>query len=126
MEFSTSEILQSSEIVAKLKQAWQDSEANVSGGHEEGGFIVADDSGFLSVVRWEKGTQNEIILPPHQNCSVGGRAMVASFHTHPNTGADFQQEPSLTDIRAIRDDPDLKGEFYLGEFIISQDNVYLI
>jgi hypothetical protein len=52
--------------------------------------------------------------------------MVASFHTHPNTGADFQQEPSLTDIRAIRDDPDLKGEFYLGEFVISQDNIYLI
>ena len=41
-------------------------------------------------------------------------------------GADFQQEPSLTDIRAVRDDPDLKGEFYLGEFVVSQENVYLI
>src|ERR1051325_9413862 len=117
MEFSTSEILQSSEIVGRLKQAWQDSEPNVSGGHEEGGFIVVDGFGFLSVVRWEKGAQSEIILPPHQNCFVGGRTIVASFHTHPNTGADFQQEPSLTDVRAIHDDPDLKGEFYLGEFV---------
>jgi hypothetical protein len=32
----------------------------------------------------------------------------------------------LTDVRAVRDDPDLKGEFYLGEFVVSQENVYLI
>ncbi|MDQ3062915.1 MAG: hypothetical protein M3R14_08660 [Acidobacteriota bacterium] len=32
----------------------------------------------------------------------------------------------LTDIRAVRDDFDLKGEFYLGEFVVSQENVYLI
>jgi len=126
MKFSTAEILQNSEIVAELKQAWLDSEPNVSGGHEEGGFIVTDDFGNLSVVRWEKGTQNEIVLPPHRNCFVNGKDVVASFHTHPNTGADFQQEPSLTDVRAVRDDFDLKGEFYLGEFVVSQENVYLI
>lgn len=126
MNFSTTEILQNSEIVAELKRAWQDSKPNVSGGHEEGGFIVVDDSGFLSVVRWEKGTQNEIILPPHRNCFIGGKDIIASFHTHPNTGEDFQQEPSLTDIRAVRDDFDLKGEFYLGEFVISRENIYLV
>jgi hypothetical protein len=32
----------------------------------------------------------------------------------------------LTDIRAIRDDFDLKSEFYLGEFVISAENIYLI
>ncbi len=126
MKFSAPEILQNSAIVAELKQAWLDSEPNVSGGHEEGGFVIVDDLGFLSVVRWEKGTQNEIILPPHRNCFVGGKAIVASFHTHPNTGANFQQEPSLTDIRAVRDDFDLKGEFYLGEFVVSRENIYLI
>ncbi|MGI8638903.1 MAG: hypothetical protein ACR2MG_03005 [Pyrinomonadaceae bacterium] len=126
MNFSTTEILQNSTIAAELKQAWFDSEPNVSGGHEEGGFIVVDDFGILSIARWEKGTQNEIILPPHRNCFVDGKEIIASFHTHPNTGADFQQEPSLTDVRAVRDDFDLKGEFYLGEFVISQENVYLI
>ena len=52
--------------------------------------------------------------------------IVASFHTHPNTGSDYLQEPSETDKRAIRDDPDLKGAFYVGEFVISMDKVYLI
>ncbi|HWW75010.1 MAG TPA: DUF4329 domain-containing protein, partial [Pyrinomonadaceae bacterium] len=126
MRFSAAELSRHPSVVAGLQLAWQDSEPNVSGRHEEGGFIVVDDFGVLSVVRWERGTQNEIILPPHGNCLVSGKEIVASFHTHPNAGADFQQEPSLNDIRAVRDDPDLKGEFYLGEFVVSQENVYLI
>jgi len=52
--------------------------------------------------------------------------IVASFHTHPNTGSDYLQEPSETDNRAVRDDPDLKGEDYVGEFVISQAVIYLI
>lgn len=126
MRFSKNALLQDSTVLVELRQAWQDSEPNVSGGHEEGGFIVVDGFGVLSVVRWGKGSQNEIILPPHQNCRVEGQAIVASFHTHPNTGADFQQEPSLTDVRAVRDDFDLNCDDYLGEFVVSQDNIYLI
>ena len=120
------ELLQNDKIIVGLKQAWLDSEPDVANGHEEGGFIVADDFGFLSAIRWSKGTQNEIILPPHRNCFVDGKAIVASFHTHPNTGANFEQEPSLTDIRSVGDDPNLKGEFYLGELVVSQENIYLI
>jgi hypothetical protein len=126
MRFSAEELYRHPSVAAELKLAWQDSESGVSGGHEEGGFIVVDDFGTLSAVRWERGTQNEIVLPPHGNCLVGGKAIVASFHTHPNTGADFEQEPSLNDVRAVRDDPALKGEFYLGEFVVSQENIYLI
>lgn len=126
MKFSPAEITRNPVVIAELKRAWQDSAPDISGGHEEGGFIVVDDFGALSVARWKKGTQHEIVLPPHGNCLVNGRAIVASFHTHPNTGAEFQPEPSLTDIRAVRDDPDLKGEFYLGEFVVTQENVYLI
>jgi hypothetical protein len=89
MKISTTEVSQNPAVVAELKQAWQDSEPSISGGHEEGGFIVVDDLGNLSVVRWEEGKQNEIVLPPHENCFIGGKTIVASFHTHPNTGADF-------------------------------------
>jgi len=52
--------------------------------------------------------------------------IVASFHTHPNTGNDYLQESSETDKRAVRDDPDLKGDEYLGEFVISQAVIYLV
>ena len=65
-------------------------------------------------------------MPPHKNCFVDGKDIIVSFHTHPNTGKDFQQEPSLTDVRAVSDDFDLKGEFYLGELVISEQNIYLI
>ena len=126
MKFITNNILENESILVELKKAWIDSEPDISGGHEEGGFIVADDVGILAVVRWEKGLQNEIALPPHKNCVVDGRDIIVSFHTHPNTGKDFQQEPSLTDIRAVSDDFDLKGEFYLGEFVISEQNIYMI
>jgi hypothetical protein len=51
---------------------------------------------------------------------------VATFHTHPNTGPDFLQEPSETDRRAVREDSDLKGEAYVGEFVISEEKMYLV
>ena len=126
MNFTTNDILENESILVELKKAWIDSEPDISGGHEEGGFIVVDDVGNLAIIRWEKGSQNEIVLPPHKNCFVDGQDIVASFHTHPNTGKDFQQEPNLMDVRAVRDDFDLKGEFYLGEIVISRENIYLI
>ncbi len=119
-------ILNAPAVRAALKQAWEDSQSGVTGGHEEGGFILRDSVGNLRVVRWPKGAQNSIILPPHPNCKIGESDIVATFHTHPNMGSDYLQEPSETDERSVRDDPDLKGEFYEGEFIISQEKIYLI
>lgn len=126
IKFSLNDILENETVFIELKKAWYDSEPDISGGHEEGGFIVADKIGSLSVIRWKKGMQNQIILPPHRNCFAEGKDIVASFHTHPNIGRDFQQEPGLTDIRAVRDDFDLKGEFYFGEFVISDEHIYLV
>jgi hypothetical protein len=119
-------ILDNAAVCAALTQAWEDSQPGVTGGHEEGGFILRGSAGDLSVVRWPKGTQNGIIVPPHPNCKIGERDIVATFHTHPNTGGDYLQEPSETDKRAIRDDPDLKGVLYEGEYVISQETIYLL
>jgi hypothetical protein len=100
-----------------LEQAWKDSKPGLTGGHEEGGFIVRDKKCDLKVVHWPKGSQNSILLPPHPDCKVGDQDIAATFHTHPNTGSDYLQEPSETNKRAVRDDPDLKGMFY--KFVIS-------
>jgi len=113
-------------VRSAIRQAWEDSKPGITGGHEEGGFIVRDRKGKLRIVRWPRGLQNSIILPPHPDCKIGGHDIVATFHTHPNTGSDYLQEPGETDKRAIRNDPDLKGKFYLGEFIISEAKVYLV
>lgn len=80
----------------------------------------------LGVVRWPKGAQNSILVPPHPSCTMGENIIVASFYTHPNPGTDFLQEPSETDKRAVRDDPDLKGAAYVGEFVIARETIYLI
>lgn len=119
-------ILSDTGVRRTLSQAWRDSKPGVSGGHEEGGFIIQNVTGELSVARWPKGDGDTIILPPHHGCKIGEDEIVASFHTHPNTGSDFLQEPSETDKRAVRDDPDLKGDNYVGEFVISLDTIYLI
>ena len=126
MSLLHSSVLNEPEVRVALWQAWQDSQPGVIGGHEEGGFILQDPDGNLSVVRWPQGSQNAITLPPYTNCKIGERDIVATFHTHPNTGPDHLQEPSETDKRAVRDDPDLKGEFYEGEFVISLERIYLI
>jgi hypothetical protein len=119
-------ILDNNAVKKALWRAWQDSHPGPNGGHEEGGFVLRDASGILSVERWRKGEQDTIILPAHENCRVGDSDIVASFHTHPSTGSNYVQEPSETDRRAVREDPNLKGTLYEGELVISQEKVYLI
>ena len=113
-------------VRAALKQAWKDCQPGVTGGHEEGGFILRDREGNLSIARWPKGAQNDILVPPHPNCKIGESDIVATFHTHPNTGSDYLQEPSETDRRAVRDNHNLKGAFYEGELVISQNSIFLV
>ncbi len=121
-----SPVITDATVINTLRQAWHESRPGVVGGHEEGGFIVQNAQGELRVIRWPKGAQNTIALPPHPNCKIETDDIVATFHTHPNTGRDYLQEPSETDKRAVRDDPDLKGALYEGEYVISQAIVYLI
>jgi hypothetical protein len=120
------DILKTPAIVAALRQAWHDSHPGVAGGHEEGGFIVQTTAGELAVLRWPRGVGASIVVPPHTGCQIEGREIVATFHTHPNTGADYLQEPSETDKRALRDDADLKGPLYQGELVMARSTVYLV
>ena len=53
-------------------------------------------------------------------------ANIEAILTHPNTGPDYLQEPSETDKRAVRDDPDFKAPHYAGELVISAALLYLV
>lgn len=97
-----------------LREAWQGSIPGPTGGHEEGGFIVDTDQGELLVIRWPRGSGNSIVVPKHPGGRIKEGRIVATFHTHPNTGPDYLQEPSLTDRRAVMDDPDFRVPGYFG------------
>ena len=77
-------------------------------------------------MRWPQGERDFILMPPHVGCRIGDKEIIGTFHTHPNTGPDYLQEPGEADRRAVRDDPDLKGVGYVGELVISQQTIYLI
>ncbi len=119
-------ILNDPTVRSALKQAWEDSQPGTTDRHEEGGFIVMNLSGNIEVIRWSMGEQGSIVLPPHPDCKIGNKDIIATFHTHPNTGEDYLQEPSETDKRAVRDDPNLKGKLYEGEIVISAEKIYHI
>lgn len=123
---SAEDILSDDVVIEALRQAWLDSKPGTTGGAEEGGFIVEDDNGERYVIRWPTGSQDELAVPPHAECRVSGQKIIATFHTHPNTGDAYRQEPGRVDIRAVSGDPDLKESHYAGEFVVSQGWVYLI
>src|SRR5665213_370451 len=119
------DLLREPSIRAALSEAWKESNPGLASGHEEGGFITLENE-KLSVRRWPKGEGNLIQVPNHLGCVVNGLPIVATFHTHPNIGVDFLQEPSETDKRGVRDDANLKGSLYIGEFVIANEMIYLI
>jgi len=126
MSDNATSILNNLVVRTVLRQAWEDSQPGLTGGHEEGGFILRDSDGNLSVERWPHGQQGSITVPSHPGCRINDQDIVATFHTHPNTGGDYLQEPGETDKRAMRDDPHLKAVFYEGEFVISAQSIYRI
>lgn len=119
-------VLDDDTICVQFREAWEQSQPGTDAAHEEGGFVLRNADGSLCVERWPHGTQNQILVPPHADGRRSNLLIVATFHTHPNSGPDFQQEPSLTDIRAVRDDPDLCHPDYEGEYVIADQWIYRI
>ena len=120
------DILREPAVRSALAAAWEESNPGLIGGHEEGGLVVLNDDEKLSVLRWPVGEGSRIKVPTHHGCAVNGRPIVATFHTHPNIGPDFLQEPSETDRRGVRDDSELKGATFVGEFVVADEMIYLV
>jgi hypothetical protein len=124
--FQPLDMLHEPAVRAALVAAWLDSQPGLTGGHEEGGFVVLEAGDKLAVKRWPRGEGNLIRVPEHAGCAVDGTPIVATFHTHPNTGPEYLQEPGETDKRGVRDDAELKGSLYIGEFVLANDLIYLV
>jgi len=118
-------LLASPRVRDELRRAWEESAHGPVGGKEQGGFICQTDDGRFLIDRWPVGTDC-ITVPPHPACRRNGELIVASFHTHPHTGPDYAPWPSAMDREEIRRDADLKDSGYLGEFVISAAQIYLI
>jgi len=52
-----------------------------------------------------------------------GQEMIGRFHTHPNTGQEWRQEPSPQDIRLSKEYPETMGTH---QFVISREMIYHI
>jgi hypothetical protein len=57
-------------VCAELKRAWENFNPGLTGGHEEGGFILKDIQGAFGVVRWAVGDRDSIFVPPHPGCKI--------------------------------------------------------
>ena len=108
-------------ICGLIRQAWQESEPGTARAHEEGGFILRNADGSLSVERWPRGSQDEILVPEHAGGKRHGLTIVATFHTHPNPGPNFLQAPGPADIMNVLNDTDLDHSDYEGEFVLASE-----
>ncbi|MBI3922351.1 MAG: hypothetical protein HY318_13100 [Armatimonadetes bacterium] len=121
-----SSILDVHRVKRELWQAWLDSKPGDPDAHEEGGFVLMDSTGILSVERWPRGLQASIGVPASPGGRRSGKLVIATFHTHPNTESPFKQEPTEDDVEAVRSDPDLRHRHFEGEFVISRERVFKI
>jgi hypothetical protein len=119
-------VLNDVSVCAQLRQTWLDSQPDTIDAHEEGGFVLQQVDGSFVVERWPRGVQNRITVPSHPGGLRGGLRIVATFHTHPNTGVNYRQEPGRTDILGVLSDPHLSHAEYEGEYVISLALIYLI
>lgn len=123
-QISASDLLSDAGVVSALRRAYDESGVGSNHPIEQGGFIVIDpDSHRLDVVRLPTQGRDSFAFPICADGLYGGRRIVGSFHTHPNTGAEWRQEPSVQDIRISQNYPETMG---MHQFVIAEGAIYHI
>lgn len=119
---SFTELLALPQVIAGFRQAYDDSDVGGSQPIEQGGFLVRDSHSSEVVIKRLPSSERDSLSYPL--CSDGkyqGQEIVGSFHTHPNTGKEWRQEPSPQDIRLSKQFPETMGPH---QFVISSDTIY--
>lgn len=116
--------IENTNVKSALKKAATDSDIGGAKPVEQGGWILRDPkTGELSVERLPTGKQASVTWPIVKDGKRNGKEIVGSFHTHPNVGSNWKQEPSDTDIQAVKKYPNTFGK---DHYVISQDKIYHI
>ncbi len=119
-----SELLADQNAIAGMRRAYVESDVGGSRPQEQGGFLVRDSqTGFIAVMRLPSSARDSLSYPLCPNGIYQGHEIVGSFHTHPNTGKEWRQEPSPQDIRLSTGYPETMGPHQL---VISREKVYHI
>lgn len=107
-----------------MREAFLASDVGGNQPTEQGGFILHDrTTGELLVERVPAGGRDSIRFPLCPEGTRHGQEILGTFHTHPNTGAGWVQEPSPQDIKLSKRYPETMGPH---QFVISAELVYHI
>jgi hypothetical protein len=121
---SAAELLADPNVLAGMRQAFRESDVGGTKPREQGGFLVrSPQSGQFAVARLPSTGDDFFCYPLCRDGIYQGQEIVGSFHTHPNTGPEWQQEPSPQDIRLSKDYPETMG---FHQLVISRETIYHI
>ena len=121
---TAAELLQHKIVIEGLRLAYKESGVGTDRPIEQGGFILRQPSmATYKVVRLPAGTQATLVYPLCMDGTFEGQEIVASFHTHPNTGSEWQQQPSPQDIQLSQNYPETMGTY---QFVISKERLYYV
>ena len=123
MSASPLELLQDEVVEAALRRAYQESDVGGTNPREQGGFIVRDGDGALRVDRLPAGEEDALEFPVCRDGVYNGEKIAGTFHTHPNIGTGWRQEPSQADIEFSVNFPETSGPH---QFVVSKANIYHI
>jgi hypothetical protein len=121
---TASDLLADAKVIEGMRRAYEQSAVGTDRPIEQGGFIVRDpSSGSLAVVRIPAYARDSLIYPICADGMYQGKQIVASFHTHPNTGPEWRQQPSAQDVRLSQEYPETMGAH---QFVITGETIYHI
>jgi hypothetical protein len=122
-EPAAADLLATPEVIDGMRRAYEESGVGTENPVEQGGFIVRDSAGALEIIRVPASGRDILIYPICADGMYGGKQIVESFHTHPNTGPEWRQQPSLQDVRLSQEYPETMGP---NQFVIASEAIYHI
>lgn len=105
-------------VITALSDAWTDSNPGTGtdpNRREQGGWLVVDDDGNVSVDPWPAGAAASVPIGPRPDNALG------MYHTHPNIGGNWQESPSDPDIEIAK-----TVDYAAPHYVVSDGTIWVI